>query len=509
MLPLRSTFILPLLATLLLCPVVGVAAAAREAAPQWVSTPRATRLPISATNRPFLAANRAQSPVDLAAGGYVEEEALLSGRSNLYDWGPDARARAATQGPGESWTTRMLIRRPSDQRRFSGRVVLELLAAADQYDTAPVWGLSQPYFMRSGDVWVGLTIQPSALAALQRFDPVRYAKLSLPAPKSLECAVDATADAGLAWDLIAQAGAMVRSASKENPLAELHPRRVVLAGHGDAGGYVIAYANAMNQPWRLVGGSPVFNAYVSVSSARAQKLHPCAAALDEGDPRNGVMPRDVPFLAVMTQGDLTASTASTALPVRRASSDAPDDTFGYYELPAAAPRGLWPAGLPAQADLSIAAISAPEPVCRQAPSNYPAGLVLNALWRGLDSLLIDNQPMIQTPRIETDAAGQPLLDEQGNALGGWRLPMLDVPLAAYAGHGEPAADAPAVAGNLCARTATMRPLEPAQLKALHGDRAGYLKRFNEAIDGAVDGRRLLAEDAQALKNAATRAAPTF
>ena len=65
---------------------IVVAPLALAAEPQLVPTPRAQRLPISITNRPFLAAAQAQQPVDLAARGYLEAELLVSGYANVYDW---------------------------------------------------------------------------------------------------------------------------------------------------------------------------------------------------------------------------------------------------------------------------------------------------------------------------------------------------------------------------------------------------------------------------------------
>jgi hypothetical protein len=476
-----------------------------EAQPRWVPTPRGALVPISATNRPFLAADRTRLPVDIAAVGYVEEEVLVSGRSSLYEWAPGARGGVVVRGPGEAWTTRMLIRRPADAARFSGRIVLELLDAPDGHDTAPLWGLSHGYLMRSGDAWAGLTVRPAAVRTMQAFDAVRYGKLSLPRAESLECQAEPDADVGLAWDQIAQAGALLRSTSRENPLASLHPQRMLLAGHSGAGGFVVAYANAMNARWRLVGGAPVFDGYLDFSGARAQSLNPCAAALADNDPRHGVMPRDVPFVVVMTQGDLGRG----ALPVRRASSDSRRDAFRYFEFAAAARGGPWPAGQPAATDLFISGIEPPPAeACREPPSDYPVGYALNALLQQFDTLLLNGEPMIQTPRIETGAGGAPTIDAHGNARGGWRLPPLDVPLASYAVHGTAVEDTDA-ARRACAEVASMKALPPPQLRQLHRDGNGYLKRFNEAVNNAVDGRRLLPADAQALKGPAARRAPAF
>ena len=60
--------------------------AAEPLGPQLLPTPRARLMPSSATNRPFLAAARAQQPVDLRAAGYAESEYLVSGVASIYAW---------------------------------------------------------------------------------------------------------------------------------------------------------------------------------------------------------------------------------------------------------------------------------------------------------------------------------------------------------------------------------------------------------------------------------------
>ena len=42
-------------------------------------------IPVTATSRPLLAAADTQTPLDLKALGYVEEEFFISGTANVYD----------------------------------------------------------------------------------------------------------------------------------------------------------------------------------------------------------------------------------------------------------------------------------------------------------------------------------------------------------------------------------------------------------------------------------------
>ena len=80
---LHRNFCGALLALLAIAPALP---AAEPLSPQLVATPRARPMLVSATNRPFLAANRTQQPVNLAAAGYTETEYLVRGVANIYQW---------------------------------------------------------------------------------------------------------------------------------------------------------------------------------------------------------------------------------------------------------------------------------------------------------------------------------------------------------------------------------------------------------------------------------------
>ena len=65
------------------------------------------------------ASNKSTPAFDLSKVGYVEEEFLVSGNANVYDWAADGTVSVKT--PNAPYTTRVLVRRPST--RFSGTVV--------------------------------------------------------------------------------------------------------------------------------------------------------------------------------------------------------------------------------------------------------------------------------------------------------------------------------------------------------------------------------------------------
>jgi hypothetical protein len=116
--------------------------------------------------------------------GYVEEEYLVSGKANVYDWALDGSV--SVKIPAAPYTTRILVRRPADPGRFSGNVIVETLNNARQYDWAFIWALSYEYFVNSGDVFVAVTHSPVAIEVLKNFDPLRYNNLTLANPAPME-----------------------------------------------------------------------------------------------------------------------------------------------------------------------------------------------------------------------------------------------------------------------------------------------------------------------------------
>src|SRR5262245_64677938 len=88
--------------------------------------PKATPVPVTADSYPFMAANKSTPALDLSKVGYVEEEYLVNGTANVYDWASDGAVSVKT--PNAPYTTRILVRRPTSG--FSGTVVVEPLFAA-------------------------------------------------------------------------------------------------------------------------------------------------------------------------------------------------------------------------------------------------------------------------------------------------------------------------------------------------------------------------------------------
>jgi hypothetical protein len=498
---------------LLSLPLIAFAALAGAQAPatepQLVVTPRARVLPASPTNRPFLSAARALQPVELTPRGYSEVELAVSGQASIYDWsGAPGDAAVTVRAANNAYVTRVLVRRPVDPAKASGLVVVELLDPASGADAAPLWGLSWEHFLRRGDVWVGVTVKPSALTSLRKFDAVRYGSLSFAYRQPADCqsqpGAAADAESGLAWDVIAQVGALLRSSSKENPLWDMQPHRVIAAGFAQGGDYLTTYANVLHRWQRRGGDGPIFDGYLAAGTSSAAPINQCAAPLPDADPRRVALPRDVPFVRVMTESDFNLAPA-----LRRDDSDEAADVFRLYEIAGTGHNAPIDAGLPNVADARmVGSLQPATDLCREPRGGLPLGMAMNAIWQQYDESLKVAAPLLRVPRIETFPDGSTRRDERGNTTGGWRLPQLDMPLARYSGSSTPK-DAGDAARNACALTASQQPFDAARLKQLYQNRNEYLRRLRTAVDQAVLERRLVKEDGEAVKNPAAQSLPAF
>jgi len=402
-------------------------------------------LPVSDASFPLLAANRTQESVDLAALGWVEEEYLVSGTANVYDWTESGGIGAlATDAP---YGTRVLLRRPADPARFNGTVVVELLNDARVYDWAFLWALSWQYFVEQGVAWVGITHTPQAAAALTTFDPVRYAGVGFPNPVPDElCGPQNTAspfEEGLQWDIFSQIGALLKSDSAGAPLAGFDVDYLYLTSHhGQAG----TYANTLHRSAILASGKPVYDGYLLESSDTTMRLRRCGSAPTAGDPRQVVRNAGVPVIRIVPQGEALNAAGS-----RRDDSDAPADPFRQYEI-AGAPRmdKLYFLHLPLIEDQ----LRAGQPVSNgKWPYDYTCTpdidlldfpikrYIVNGAFANLDRWVRSGTPPPRAEPLAIRNAGSAEAafetDQHGNVLGGVRHTYVDVPVARYAGSSPP------------------------------------------------------------------------
>jgi hypothetical protein len=457
-------------------------------------------LPVTADSYPFGAADHERIPENLRAAGYVEEEFLVAGTANVYDW--PAGGPAVIRTAGVPYVTRVLVRRPADRSRFSGNVVVEMLNPSNLFDLNLGWAISGRQMMRHGDAWVGITAKPVSVTTLKTFNPTRYAPLSLANPLPLDDArncgtvpADSTrsTENGLVWDINTQVGAWVRSRAATNPLAygvdasAPHPVQHLYAwGYSQTGGYLYTYVNAIHPLVVKDDGRSMFDAYLVAMASGPSPINQCAEPIPAGDPRRVMRNVGVPVVRVMSQSDYLSGIAG-----RRPDSDIAPDLYRNYEIAGAAhatPDELNFAAAPA--DIQKGGRDVPPMACNEGPrSRFPNGPAFNAILQNLDRWVRTGTPAPQAePILVVD--GTPVFDRFGNVIGGIRSPFEEAPTSTWFGN--------STGPSFCRIAGHEVPFGRAQLKAIYPTMDDYERAVTASASRLVVEGFLVKEDADAL-----------
>ncbi len=444
----------------------------------------------------FGGAGWALNPEDLGARGYVEEEFLISGKANVYDWPATGAIIKSADAP---YTTRVLVRRPISKTKFSGRVVVEMLNPSNLMDLNIGWAIHHDEIVRSGDAWVGITAKPVAVVTLKAFDPRRYAALNwanpLAASDPANCAVsgDTTKETenGLVWDIHTQVAQWLRSGATDNPFrygaSSTAVKRLYGWGYSQTGGFLFTYINAIQPLVIAKHGKPLFDGYLVAMLGGPSPISQCGERPPVGDPRRPLRNSVTPVIHVMSQSDYLGW-----VPNRREDSDTPGDQYRHYDLAGAGhatPDELWFAAR--AEDIIKAGRTPPTLNCDQGPrSRFPSPIPFNAIYRNLKAWVEDGTPPPPSQNIEV-VDGKGVLDEHGNVKGGVRSPFLDVPTSTWNGN--------STGQSFCRIAGHEIPFTPAKLAALYPSQAAYETAFRKSVDDLVKARFITPEDGAALK----------
>ncbi|MEO8693986.1 MAG: alpha/beta hydrolase domain-containing protein [Acidimicrobiales bacterium] len=453
---------------------------------QTTATQITGRITGGAHGWPFAAAT-----FDLDACGYVEEEWGLTGAAQLFrhragtDRSFDGRWQAEPSGSAP-YRTRLLVRRPADPDRFNGTVVLFWNNVSLGFD---LLAGESPEIYDGGFAFVGVSTQRNgvhgypggASPGLTIWDPARYGSLSLPSD-------------GAAYDIFTQAATVVgreRPRGSNDPLAGLDVRHILALGASQSANWLATYLNAIQPLTQAIDGF-LLDIYfgngspLEVSPSVAGRL---ATPKEIPDAVTKMPPGahllrddlDVPVFVLNSETEATGY-----YPVRQPDSE----HFRHWEvaghahgsrrrgterLPSNWPRDLGteesPMGTPADANILTM-----EPVRSAALQHFQR-------W------LVDGTPPPRQPPIEFDIEERgPVIrrDHLGVALGGVRLPDVDVPTACHRGVARD--------GTLVL-TGSTTPFSDEMLRALYPTRQVYRERYQRATAAAVEAGVLLAADA--------------
>lgn len=464
-------------------------------------------IPVTADSYPFMDAAHSLVPYDLAKYGYVEQEFIVSGSANVYDWAADGSLTVKT--PNAPYAARILVRRPINASKFSGAVVVEPLGAVRRFDWAIMYGYLNEHMMEHGDAWVGITM-PAATDGLKKFNAARYASLSYANPNPGEvCAAakggrggkgapSSDMEEGLRWDAISQVGALLKAAPAGSPFAGFRVEALYMTSQFPD---VVTYLDAIHSHARLANGKPVYDGYLLRNPGAPSRLSNCGAAPARDDARSVVAKVDVPVIEVVAQGEVPDSIAQ-----RRPDSDEPGNRFRRYEVAGASHIDRWAydRGFPTFADQAATGGNpqgTPEfPLNAKCdpPFSFSTDTRLKYVYDStlvnLDQWARKGKPAPKAMPIEVKD-GAVVLDQAGNGIGGVRSPWVDVPAATYFTGTTPAA---------CREFGHTITFDKARMDSLYGSEKNYQSKFDKSVDQLVkagwytesDGKKMKAEAAK-------------
>lgn len=379
--------------------------------------------------------------VDLAGNGYVEEEFYLEG---LADGFATDGTQVATDVP---YRTRIIVRRPVDERDFNGTVLMEWQNVTAGYDLDALW--SPDHVMRSGYVWVGVSAQRVGVNHLRGWSPARYGDLDVTGG-------GAFMTDQLSYDIFAQAAAAVRDPAGVAPLGPLEVEQVLAIGASQSAGRMRVYYDAV-----LPQVTPVFDGYSFIVGSAPTRVgpEPVFQVLSETDVRTPVRPR--PDSDVFRRWEVAGTAHS-----------------GYAGQVYRAPLAERDLGGPAQYD------------CANPPfSRVPLGHVVSASYDHLAAWAAGGAAPPTAPYLEFNADGTKVRNELGLAQGGIQLSQVSVPTALNTGDnaGE----------SFCVLFGTHIPFDDAQLDALYRNHGQYVSAVRHADHDNVRAGYITAADARA------------
>jgi len=420
-------------------------------------------------------ANAYSSWVDLPRHGYSEQEFTVSGTARAYGSATPSGPIVQTPQQSAAYRTRMIVRRPTDPRRFNGTVLVEWYNVTAGMDFDPVWIWSHPYLMREGYAQVSVTAQAVGVNALTSvLDPERYAGLSHPGDQ-------------FSMDIFSQAVKALRVSASNGTLGPLSAQRVLITGESQSAKRLFDYVDlGVDKRARMADGI--------LLDAGGETTFP------HNEP-------STPLLHYHGEEQAVPAARSTS-PNYRSWWVAGASHIDYWSLryfQDYLSQAYMANSTSARFDAAGAGTfgeqgGAAVPACTQAPANqFPERYAMDAAVAALDRWVRGGPAPPHSPefKYKPDTASQPVIggsytvdntverDTDGNVIGGLRLPPIAVPLARYN-------------GNQCFVVGYSVPFTDAALVARYPSFADYYARLSAAAERSIGEGYLLAEDADDL-----------
>ncbi len=258
---------------------------------------------------------------------YTETEYVMSGVANVYLGDPTDTPQVESEG--NPYTTRLLVRRPTNPDDFSGRVMIEPFNNSGGADSDALYAQIAPLLEANGDAWIGVTHRAASGVSLAAFDPARYATINLPTNN-------------YAWDILRQIGGVTKEGAASSPLSDLTVEHVYMGGYSQNGVDTGAFLSAFHSTTRMDDDSPIYDGYLPAAHAASLTVLKSDLAALPPFEFSAMNPVDVPVVDIETQSDVHGFEAEItpefvytnpgSASVRRDDSDDPTDLYRLYEI---------------------------------------------------------------------------------------------------------------------------------------------------------------------------------
>ena len=392
------------------------------------------------------------SPFDLTPLGYRDDEYFVGGV-----------ARNDAGNATAPYTTRIIVTRPIAAKRFNGTVVLDWVNVTAQFENAVDSVEAREMLLREGYAYVHVSVQEAGICCAplltpKMWDPVRYEALSHPGDE-------------YANDMLSQIARAVRAPNGVDPFAGLKVKRVLAVGQSQSASKLYDYVTEIQPSAGVIDGFLIHG----------------------GGSKTFDKPPPVPVLQLFSDAEASPEEPNTTKNYRLweiAGTSHSDFWIGYYQVFGQGPRTLADAGKRPVSELDALNRTAGiygeqihplEPACILAGGTMPMHYAVSTAIHRLNDWVRTGVAPPNGPRL-TFANGTQAKDAHGNALGGIRLPPIDVPVATYV-------------STVCGLGGLTVPFTDVQLRVLYPTHAEYYAKMKTATQASLAGGWLLPEDA--------------
>jgi hypothetical protein len=375
---------------------------------------------------------------DLATQGYIEQEFFIEGTANRYT--TPAGATGAIVDSGHPYRTRVVVRRPLNDKDFNGTVLVEWTNVTNGFDAENVWFFGWEHMLRAGYAWVGVSAQRVGVDRLKSWSPGRYGPLDVTQGGTIT-------DDSLSYDIMSQAGQALRNPRGVDMLGKLKAKRFVAIGESQSAGRLATYINSV---------MPLGNVWDGVFL-----LSTFGTAIRTDLP--------VPVFKVLFEWDIQTGEAAVRQP------DTPK--FHRWEVAGTAhvDHHLRLSREPLELrDLAVSseAVLAPQCGVPTIGSRVPNHYVVDAAIEALNKWIKNGREPATSPLFQIASFGPGLSakiarDSNGMALGGIRLSQMEVPTAINVGDNT--------GPSACSRWGYHVPFDIPTLESLYPKHAGYVR----------------------------------